>query len=132
MHKRGLPVFMMVGGIMLYAISILMPWITVGLGYIPGFEFNAYLLLVLFIYPLYTFIRNVQIHQTYGSFCGIIPIGVLVVLYFNFTGQSDMLGVTVARASFGFYTAFIGCLLVLIAIFMKLKRQNDVKSEKDE
>lgn len=131
-NKRRLPIYLLVIGVILYALSILMPWMTIGLGYIPGFEFNAYLLIILFIYPLYTFIRDVPIHQTYGLFCGVIPVGVLVVIYFMYTGKDAALDVALVRASFGFYTAFVGCILILAAIFMKLRMQNRLNTEKDE
>lgn len=132
MQKRGLPVYLISGGVIIYILSILMPWFTFGLGYFYGFEFRSYLLLIAFIYPLYTIIRNVPIHQTYGLFSAIIPAAVLVVLYFSFTGKNEELGIAVARATFGYYTALIGCLLVLIAVFMKLRRQGMIDTEKDE
>ena len=122
-QKRGLPVYLMIGGAIIYILSILMPWFTFGLGYIYGFEFRSYLLLIAFIYPLYTFIRNIPIHQTYGVFSAIIPVAVLIVLYFSFTAKNEELDMVVARATFGYITAFFGCLLVLVAVFMKLRRQ---------
>lgn len=132
MQKRGVPIYLMVSGVVIYIISLLMPWFTVTLGYILGFHFKGYLFLLLFIYPLYTAIRNVPIHQTYGLFCGIIPVGVLIVLYVRYTGTNDALDVAISKASFGYYTAFIGCVLVLVAIFMKLKRQGYVQSREGE
>lgn len=124
MEKRGAPSYVMIAGVVIYIISILMPWITIGFGNVPGYAFRSYLLLILFIYPIYTVIRNVYMNPRYGAFCGIIPIGVLGMLYINITGDEEELEVAVAKATFGYYTAIVGVLLFLVGVFMKIRKQN--------
>lgn len=124
MGKRGIASYVMIAGVVIYIISMLMPWITLGFGTIPGYEFRSYLLLILFIYPVYTVIRNVYMNPRYGAFCGIIPIGVLGMLYMNLTGKDEELEVAVAKATFGYYTAIVGVVLVLVGVFMKIRKQN--------
>lgn len=132
MHKRGSAIYLMITGVLLYILSLLMPWITVGFGELPGYAFHFYVQLIFFIYPVYTVIRNVSMSRRYGLLCGIVPIAALVMFYFSVTGKNDALELTVVKASFGYYTALFGSVLVLIGIFMKLRTQNKTRERESE
>jgi len=100
---------------LLSVISLFMNWIDAGITKASGIEQQGYLLLILYIYPVYKLFKKEKINKIIGLPLGILSIicGVLYLTHknINFFGQS------INVAGMGLYLFIISSVILTLGIY---------------
>lgn len=115
----------MLGGIILSIISLFFTWANVLFLSANGFQVDAYLFLVVFIYPAIQLIRNKHVNTVGGYVCG--GLGILFTILYIAGSNGSIFGASVNLAGTGAYVFIIACIVFLVGVY---KQEEPIKDEK--
>jgi len=116
-RKWGIGGSIIVAAAILYIIALFMPWIDLFFIKMNGFQRQGYLVLALFIYPLYTVFRGKPMNIIFGLTASILTVALLI--YYLATVPSDLMGQSIHPTGSGLYTALAASIIFVIGSFIK-------------
>ncbi len=105
----------------LYIISLFMPWVSTALFSMNGFQQVGYLVILLFIYPLYTILANRPMNFMVGLALAIFSI--LFLVYHLTSSLGEYMGAMIHVAGAGLYTGIFATILFLVGIIVKSREK---------
>lgn len=122
-RKWGIGGFLIVIAAILYVISLFMPWVSTVLFHMNGFQKESYLILILFVYPLFTVIANKSMNLMIGLALAIFAL--LFLVYYATSTSEAYVGSAFSVAGAGLYAAIIATILFLAGIIIKAREVQD-------
>ena len=97
-------------------LSLFMTWADIGIARVSGFQQQAFLLLIPFIYPALHTVKELDMNRIIGAACGVIS----VIFCFVYISQKkiDFFGETVNAASTGVYVFMLCSVGIIVGSLM--------------
>lgn len=116
-RKWGIGGSIIMAATILYIIALFMPWIDLYFIKMNGFQRQGYLVLALFIYPLYTTFKGKPMNVIFGLTASLITVALLI--YFLVMVPDNLMGQSIHAVGPGLYTALAATILFVIGSFIK-------------
>ncbi|MBP1948954.1 hypothetical protein [Virgibacillus litoralis] len=127
LKKRSIGEVLIINSTILYIISLFLPWVNLAFtDSASGFAHRGYIVLVLFIYPIFT----VYTKKSPGllGIAGSIAAAVFLLYYIIQVSQHYM-GESVSEAGSGLYLALLSSLILVTGVILKLKDEKQKSYE---
>jgi cytochrome b subunit of formate dehydrogenase len=108
--------------IILGILSLFMSWVDIGIIRVSGFQQQGYVLLILFIYPIYKLLKGTKINKVLGLICSIIA--VICGFAFLRSKSVEFLGSMINAGGAGIYLFIIASIMLTVGI-IQYKYQPD-------
>ncbi len=95
-------------------LSLFMKWVDIGIMSFSGFQQQGYLILILYIYPVYKLLKGESMSKGIGLGCGITAI--IIGIVFLFSKTVDMFGESINFATTGLYINIVASILLTVGI----------------
>ncbi|MEN1966815.1 hypothetical protein WMZ97_01955 [Lentibacillus sp. N15] len=116
--KWGVGGFIILLATILYIISLFLPWIDLYFIKMNGFQREGYLVLLLFIYPVYSVLARKSLNRIAGVAVSVIAIGVLIS--FLTTLPVEVMGQSVQAVGAGLYIGLAASVILGIGTVIKV------------
>lgn len=104
----------------LAVVSLFFNWVDLGIFSENGFEQQAYLLLICFLYPIAQLVQNGPVNKLPGYICAIAGV-VCGIAYINWKSV-DFLGTTVNAAGSGPYVFIVASVILALGVYKSSNR----------
>lgn len=116
-RKWGVGGSIIVAATILYIIALFMTWVDLSFIQMNGFQRQGYVVLALFIYPLYTIFKRKPMNIIFGLTASLLTVALLI--YYLVTMPHDLMGKSVHVVGPGLYTALTATVIFVVGSFIK-------------
>lgn len=95
-------------------LSLFMTWVDIRITKLSGFQQKGYLVLILYIYPVYKVLKGRNLNKVVGIICG--GIAVIGMIAFLLSKSVNVFGTTVNAASTGMYVNILASVILIIGV----------------
>lgn len=117
------------GSVIISIISLFMPWVDAGILTVSGFQQQGFLLLLLFVYPVYKIIKGEDYNKIIGMISGILAIIILILFYK--TKDVDFFGESTNVTGSGMYVFILSSVIFTIGNALTQNNVNKKELTKD-
>lgn len=108
---------LVLGGGAVGIISLFFPWVNVGFVNVDGFQKQGYLVLLAFIYPLFSIVIKKKV-KFIGSLISLV-IGLIFMFAFIASKSTNLFGTDVNMAASGMYIMIGGLIISAIGVILE-------------